>query len=164
PARRRLHRGSSSGGDASPSVEWDGADSCGNRVDLPVRPRGARCPHREGDVVMRPEELRRLTERDEVTRGVENLAGSVCVVTGGASGIGRAVARSLHDRGATVVISDIEQSMLEDAKVDLDVLGVQADVSRRADVERLAEETLSRYGRVDVVVNNAGVARVAGFD
>ena len=113
---------------------------------------------------MRPEELRRLTERDEVTRGVENLAGSVCVVTGGASGIGRAVARSLHDRGATVVISDIEQSMLEDAKVDLDVLGVQADVSRRADVERLAEETLSRYGRVDVVVNNAGVARVAGFD
>ncbi|MEE2059206.1 SDR family NAD(P)-dependent oxidoreductase [Rhodococcus artemisiae] len=97
-------------------------------------------------------------------RGVSDLAGAVCVVTGGASGIGYAVARALRDRGAAVVISDVEQSALDSAAVELGVPGVQADVSRCADVERLAEETLDRYGRVDVVVNNAGVARVAPFE
>jgi len=99
-----------------------------------------------------------------MSRGVGDLAGAVCVVTGGASGIGRAVARALRDRGATVVISDVEQSALDRAAADLDVVGVPGDVSRCDDVERLAEETLDRYGRIDVVVNNAGVARVAPFE
>ncbi|MEE2030850.1 SDR family NAD(P)-dependent oxidoreductase [Rhodococcus chondri] len=85
-------------------------------------------------------------------------------MTGGASGIGLAVARALRDRGTTVVISDVEQSALLDAAADLGVLGIRADVSRCEDVERLAEETLTRHGRIDVIINNAGVARVAPFE
>ncbi|MDV7352753.1 SDR family NAD(P)-dependent oxidoreductase [Rhodococcus oxybenzonivorans] len=99
-----------------------------------------------------------------MSRGVGDLGGAVCVVTGGAAGIGHAVARSLRDRGATVVIADIEERALDTASRALGVEGIQTDVSRPADVERLASETVRRHGRIDVVVNNAGVARVAPFE
>jgi NAD(P)-dependent dehydrogenase (short-subunit alcohol dehydrogenase family) len=92
-----------------------------------------------------------------------SLAGKVAVITGGASGIGYAVGQVFRREGAEVVIADVEAGALERAAADLGALGVVVDVSSRADVERLAAEVIERHGKVDLVVNNAGVARIAPF-
>ena len=86
--------------------------------------------------------------------------GKVAIVTGGAMGIGRAVAESLLAEGANVVIAD-RAGAAEAAKV-LDnagnaVIGVTCDVSSRGDTEAMAEAALEAFGRIDVLVNNAGI-------
>jgi NAD(P)-dependent dehydrogenase (short-subunit alcohol dehydrogenase family) len=83
------------------------------------------------------------------------LAGRVAIVTGGAQGIGRAIAQRLHEEGATLVIADLQGH--EAAAAELDGLGVRVDVSQEADVAALAEAVLARYGRIDALVNNAGI-------
>jgi NAD(P)-dependent dehydrogenase (short-subunit alcohol dehydrogenase family) len=83
------------------------------------------------------------------------LADRVAIVTGGAQGIGRAIARRLHEEGATVVVADLQGH--EAAAAELDGLGVRVDVSQEADVAALAEAVLERYGRIDALVNNAGI-------
>jgi NAD(P)-dependent dehydrogenase (short-subunit alcohol dehydrogenase family) len=95
---------------------------------------------------------------------VDTLEDKVVVVTGGASGIGLALATVVSARGALAVIADIEQDAL-DAAVDPQggglprgTLTVRTDVSDRASVEALRDAVLARHGRVDVVCNNAGVS------
>jgi NAD(P)-dependent dehydrogenase (short-subunit alcohol dehydrogenase family) len=84
------------------------------------------------------------------------LEGKVAVVTGGAQGIGRAVADGLAAEGARVVIADLARA--EDAAAELeDGLGLTADVSSEADVARVIAESVSRMGRIDILVNNAGL-------
>jgi NAD(P)-dependent dehydrogenase (short-subunit alcohol dehydrogenase family) len=83
------------------------------------------------------------------------LAGRVAIVTGGAQGIGRAIAERLHEEGATVVIADLQGH--EAAAAELDGLGLRVDVSQEADTSALAETVLQRYGRIDALVNNAGI-------
>ncbi|WP_211231080.1 SDR family NAD(P)-dependent oxidoreductase [Streptomyces sulphureus] len=92
------------------------------------------------------------------------MAGRVAVVTGAASGIGFALARELQAAGAEVVLADIEQRALDAASADLGLQGVRVDVSRYEDVQRLGDAVMARHGRVDLVVNNAGVARLAPFE
>jgi len=75
------------------------------------------------------------------------LEGNVAIVTGAAQGIGKAIARGLEDEGATVVVADLSPPEG----------GIRADVSSEADVARMVDETLSRHGRIDVLVNNAGL-------
>ena len=92
------------------------------------------------------------------------LAGRVVVVTGGGRGIGLAIARSLAEDGASVVVSGRDAGRLHAAVVEIDGMGapalaVVADVSRREDVDRLVEATRERFGRIDVLVNNAGITR-----
>jgi len=87
-----------------------------------------------------------------------DLVGNVAVITGGASGIGLATARGLAARGADIVLADIEAGPLAAAASELGALGVQCDVSSKASVDALAEATYSRFGRADIVFNNAGVA------
>jgi NAD(P)-dependent dehydrogenase (short-subunit alcohol dehydrogenase family) len=83
------------------------------------------------------------------------LADRVAIVTGGTQGIGRAIAQRLHDEGATVVIADI--SGAEEAADGLGGFGMRVDVSQEADTKALASATLERYGRIDALVNNAGI-------
>ena len=92
------------------------------------------------------------------------LAGRVAVVTGGTRGIGLAIARSLADDGASVVVSGRDPDRLESAAKELEALGtsalaVAADAGKREDAERLVETTKERFGRIDVLVNNAGITR-----
>jgi NAD(P)-dependent dehydrogenase (short-subunit alcohol dehydrogenase family) len=75
------------------------------------------------------------------------LDGKVAIVTGGAQGIGAAIGKGLEDDGATVVVADL----------DPPEGGIRADVSSEEDVARLVEETVARHGRIDVLVNNAGL-------
>jgi NAD(P)-dependent dehydrogenase (short-subunit alcohol dehydrogenase family) len=93
---------------------------------------------------------------------MQDFNGTVGVVTGGGSGIGLAIARALVAHGAKVVLADIDEEALARAEAALaaggaDVLAVRTDVGVLEDVEALARATLERFGRVDVVVNNAGV-------
>jgi NAD(P)-dependent dehydrogenase (short-subunit alcohol dehydrogenase family) len=93
---------------------------------------------------------------------MKDLNGRVAVVTGAASGIGKATATRLAEEGMKVVLSDIEEAALEKAVQELkdrnfEVIGVPTDVSRNEAIEALAEETMSTFGAVNVVHNNAGV-------
>lgn len=87
----------------------------------------------------------------------------VAVVTGAASGIGRALAHRFAQAGMSVVLADIEAAALDDAAREVGssgapTLAVRTDVSKGSDVEALAKATLDRFGAVHVVCNNAGVA------
>jgi NAD(P)-dependent dehydrogenase (short-subunit alcohol dehydrogenase family) len=94
---------------------------------------------------------------------VKELNGRVAVITGGASGIGLAMAEAFGAEGMKLVIADIEAERLGSAVADLraksfDAIGVRTDVSTYADVEALAQATLAAFGKVHVVCNNAGVS------
>jgi NAD(P)-dependent dehydrogenase (short-subunit alcohol dehydrogenase family) len=90
------------------------------------------------------------------------LEGKVCLITGASRGLGRALAVEFGGRGAKLVINSrasSEETLADTEKklrdLGAQVLSVVADVSQRADVERLAGAALARFGRVDVLVNNA---------
>jgi NAD(P)-dependent dehydrogenase (short-subunit alcohol dehydrogenase family) len=89
----------------------------------------------------------------------------VGIVTGGSKGIGLAIAKALLDRGGQVAISARHDADLQKAARSLDagdrVLTVRADVREPADAQRLVDETVKRFGALDVLVNNAGVGRFA---
>ncbi len=92
----------------------------------------------------------------------------VVIVTGGSSGIGKEVAREFLQQGASITISARNEEQLHQTAEELrkqggDVLAVQGDVSIEKDCERLINETLDRYGRIDVLVNNAGISMRALF-
>ena len=94
---------------------------------------------------------------------MQSFTGRVAVVTGAASGIGRALAERFAAEGMKVALADVEEEPLARAELDLrgqgaDVIAVHTDVSQAADVEALAERTLAAFGAVHIVCNNAGVA------
>jgi NAD(P)-dependent dehydrogenase (short-subunit alcohol dehydrogenase family) len=91
-----------------------------------------------------------------------DIEGSVAVVTGGASGIGRSTALELARGGADVVIADLHDERAADVVGEIEALGRQAlavhcDVARDDDVERLAREAFGSFEHVDILMNNAGV-------
>ncbi len=86
----------------------------------------------------------------------------VAVITGGAGGIGSALARAFAERGARLVLADLDQNRLETVGKELEargaeVLTVRTDVSQRESVEALAEATWRRFGAAHLICNNAGV-------
>lgn len=93
---------------------------------------------------------------------MQKLNGKVAVITGGASGIGLAVARACANEGMKLVLADIEQPKLDVVAAEFDAQGVDVlplivDVSQFEQVQALAEKTLARFGGVHFLFNNAGV-------
>jgi NAD(P)-dependent dehydrogenase (short-subunit alcohol dehydrogenase family) len=88
-------------------------------------------------------------------QGRGRLEDRVAIVTGGAQGIGRTLAEGLAAEGADVVIADVRGA--DDAAKDLGGLGLTVDVSSAQDTERMAQAAIDRFGRIDVLVNNAGI-------
>ncbi len=99
-----------------------------------------------------------------------DLTGKACLVTGATKGIGRAIAEAFAAAGAHVVISARTPSDVERVAADLDsgatgrVVGIAADVSRPEDCVRLIDETVAAVGRLDVLVNNAGVGILTSIE
>jgi len=92
---------------------------------------------------------------------MKRLEGKVAVVTGGNSGIGLATAKQFRDEGARVAISGRSQKTLDEAAKLLgkDALVVQADVSKLADADKLFSAVEKRFGKIDILFVNAGVAK-----
>lgn len=98
---------------------------------------------------------------------MKDLAGKTAVITGGASGIGLALAQRLAKEQVKLVLVDIETAALDAAAAGLrdagaEVLPLRADVSKAADMERVAAETFARFGTAHLIVNNAGVGGGTG--
>ena len=93
---------------------------------------------------------------------MESFKDKIAVVTGGASGIGKAIVKALLGEGATVVIADVEQSALDSAVAELSsvgsVSGIQVDVSSAESVNALADKVYAEHGNCHLLFNNAGVA------
>lgn len=93
------------------------------------------------------------------------LKGRIAIVTGGAQGIGRAIADKLAAEGASVVIADINGPGAEAAAMGIPgAVGLEVDVSNPDDVGRLVSETVGRFGRIDVLVNNAAIVPFKPWD
>jgi NAD(P)-dependent dehydrogenase (short-subunit alcohol dehydrogenase family) len=91
------------------------------------------------------------------------LQGRVCLVTGGAQGIGEACARRFAQEGAKVVIADIDDARGQALAQQLQGLYVHCDVGDKAQVDTLVAKTILTHGRIDVLVNNAGIFKAADF-
>jgi 3-oxoacyl-[acyl-carrier protein] reductase len=97
-----------------------------------------------------------------------SLEGMVAIVTGSARGIGKGIALKLAEEGAKIVVNAMTPEKIEET-VDLlkaegrEAFGFQADVTKAAEVEAMVKETMERYSRIDILVNNAAVLRDAMF-
>lgn len=97
-----------------------------------------------------------------MTEGLRTYQDAVAIITGGGSGIGKALAGEMARRGAQVVLADIEQADVEAAAAQIRAAGGRAsakrlDVSVYADVKTLVEDTMREFGRIDYLFNNAGI-------
>jgi meso-butanediol dehydrogenase / (S,S)-butanediol dehydrogenase / diacetyl reductase len=95
-----------------------------------------------------------------------DLNEQVVIVTGGGSGIGRAIARRFAREGACVTVADINEGDARDVTAEIEATGsaalaLRVDVTQRDQVEQMVDATIRRFGRLDVLVNNAGVGAVA---
>ena len=96
----------------------------------------------------------------------QRLAGKVSIITGGAQGIGLATALKFCREGATVVVCDVRQAAVDAAvaeceKTGATALGLVVDVTQREMVDAMVQQVLARFGRIDVLVNNAGITQDA---
>jgi NADP-dependent 3-hydroxy acid dehydrogenase YdfG len=96
----------------------------------------------------------------------ENIEGKVVVITGGSSGLGESTARLLAASGAKVVLGARRKDRIDALVKDItakggSALGFKTDVTKRGDVEALVKGAMDKYGRIDVIVNNAGIMPIA---
>jgi 3-oxoacyl-[acyl-carrier protein] reductase len=96
----------------------------------------------------------------------QRLAGKVSIITGGAQGIGLATALKFSREGATVVVCDIRQAAVDAAvaqcqEAGAKALGLVVDVTQREMVDAMVQQVLNQFGRIDVLVNNAGITQDA---
>ena len=89
----------------------------------------------------------------------EELEGAVVLVTGGTRGIGRAIAESFKKAGATVYITGTNREKTEAVAQEIGVNGVKMDVTDREEVKRVVGEIVEKEGKIDVLINNAGITR-----
>jgi pyridoxal 4-dehydrogenase len=93
-----------------------------------------------------------------------SLRERVAIVTGAARGIGRAVAEKLHAEGAQVAVADLNGEGAESVASALDGLAIQMDISSEQDAARMAQETLDRFGKIDILVNAAAIVPFVPWD
>jgi meso-butanediol dehydrogenase/(S,S)-butanediol dehydrogenase/diacetyl reductase len=98
-----------------------------------------------------------LTERRLAMPALDNR---IVLITGAARGIGAASARRLAADGARVVLADLDGRAVDKLASELGGAAIQADVTRPADIQRMVDDVYARFGRLDVLFNNAGVIRV----
>ncbi|MHA2789665.1 SDR family NAD(P)-dependent oxidoreductase [Corynebacterium sp. S7] len=96
---------------------------------------------------------------------ITDLNGKICIVTGAAQGIGKGIATRLANDGATVVVADLNGEMAAATAAELgnNSIGVTVDVTNRAAIDVMVAETVEKFGRIDVLVNNAGWDKVGPF-
>ncbi|GLU55184.1 short-chain dehydrogenase [Dyadobacter frigoris] len=87
------------------------------------------------------------------------LKGKIAVVTGGASGIGLALAVRFIKEGATVVISDINEKAVNEKAIEIGATAIVANVAKEDDVKALVEKATDQFGQIDLFVSNAGIAK-----
>jgi 3-oxoacyl-[acyl-carrier protein] reductase len=85
-----------------------------------------------------------------------NLKNAIALVTGGSSGIGYGIAKSLIDSGGKLAITGRDKAKLDKAAKELGAHPIQADVSKEADVQRTMRDVLEKFGDLDILINNAG--------
>ena len=100
---------------------------------------------------------------------MKELDGKVAMVTGSAHGIGKAIAIALAEKGANIVLADTDTAGMQSVAKSITALGVQAeavptDVTNEQQVDNLFAKTMQRFGRVDVLVNNAGLFGASPID
>jgi NAD(P)-dependent dehydrogenase (short-subunit alcohol dehydrogenase family) len=97
---------------------------------------------------------------------VKRLEGKVAVVTGGNSGIGLATAKRLQEEGARVVIAGRSKEAVEIAakKLDCGILGVQCDIRKLAEIDRLFEKVYQSLGKIDILCVNAAIFKIAPYE
>src|SRR5208282_5279990 len=101
---------------------------------------------------------------------MDELTGKVAIVTGASKGIGAAIARAFAKAGAAVAVNyasskhDADRVVAEIVKTGGKAIAIQADVAKRADVQRLFAETEAKLGKPSILVNNAGVYKFGPFD
>jgi 3-oxoacyl-[acyl-carrier protein] reductase len=90
-----------------------------------------------------------------------DFTNKTAIVTGSARGIGKVIAEELAKAGANIVISDLDEALINQVVTELAprAFGVKANVTVAADIDTLFEKVLEKFGRVDIVVNNAGITR-----
>ncbi|MBI2369505.1 MAG: glucose 1-dehydrogenase [Deltaproteobacteria bacterium] len=96
------------------------------------------------------------------------LGGKTAIITGGASGIGRAIALALAGEGAQVAVADIARDRADAVRAELEARGSKAlavavDLTRRDQVNRMVEQVLGQFGQIDILVNNAGWDKLEPF-
>ena len=93
----------------------------------------------------------------------ERLADRVAIVTGGAAGIGAAIARTFCSEGARVAVADrdADSATRTAAEIGANAVAMAVDVTKEDELRRVVEDTLARFGRIDILVNNAGIMRKA---
>jgi len=95
---------------------------------------------------------------------MKNLKDKVAVITGGNSGIGYATAKALNEKGANVIITGRRKEAVEKAAAALNVSALLADQSSLADIDRLVAEVKERFGKIDVLLINAGITKFAPIE
>ncbi|MGI0069306.1 MAG: SDR family NAD(P)-dependent oxidoreductase [Nitrosopumilaceae archaeon] len=85
------------------------------------------------------------------------FSGKVAIVTGGSRGIGKATAKLFAQEGANVVITARDQTRLETSAKELNVIGIAGDIKKSQDVENVVKKTVEKFGRIDILINNAGI-------
>lgn len=99
-----------------------------------------------------------------------NLNGKVALVTGGAKRVGKAIAQALAARGCKLIVhyktsqTDAEETVRELHAAKAEAIAIQADITQEADVERMIEAAVARFGRIDILVNNVSVFFRTPFD
>lgn len=93
-----------------------------------------------------------------------NLKNKIAVITGGNSGIGYATAKMLSEKGANVIITGRRKEAVEKAALELNIKGLLADQSKVSDIDHLVSHISKQYGKVDILLINAGITKIAPIE